>query len=529
MPHYLCYDLKGVQSFIFRVPKLRYIVGGSALLDQFDRETVRGFDAPDTKRIFSGGGKGAFQCRDTPSADGLQTRLVDAAHAIGADISFGRHADLAEAMHLGGSVHPFLPHSNQLDGHPCPDSGLLPVPDGRAHWSLRKRIHSRDDLTMRRYERELLETLEPHPAFHGREPDFFHDVSPDGERENEEARAASRALGSRNRWAVITMDGNDLGEQFRRAVERPVDDLLTWAKGSSEALDRCSRRATVAAIERVVAEWASDHEVVKSAFFEEKGREYVLLPVRPLIVGGDDVKVLCHVDHAFTFVQELVRAFAVLSHEENERWKREYHGDLWLATGGELSISAGVLFSPVSLPLSTALHHAESLLAMAKHGGRSARSAASRPSPAFVDWETVTASVLEGAADSRRRDYAFEDLDLKARIELTRRPYPVSELPALQQRAERLGGQSGKGLPRTIVHQLRTGLRQAYWDREIWRARLGKNHQALHEELMEPEQLADGATCGSWQVRGGTRATDILDVVDLLVEKQRMDWMTGEE
>ena len=36
MSRYLCYDVKGIQSFIFKIPKLKYIIGGSALVDIFD-------------------------------------------------------------------------------------------------------------------------------------------------------------------------------------------------------------------------------------------------------------------------------------------------------------------------------------------------------------------------------------------------------------------------------------------------------------------------------------------------------------
>lgn len=37
---YLYYDIRGIQSFIFRIPKLKYIIGGSALIDRFDRTTM---------------------------------------------------------------------------------------------------------------------------------------------------------------------------------------------------------------------------------------------------------------------------------------------------------------------------------------------------------------------------------------------------------------------------------------------------------------------------------------------------------
>ena len=60
---YLCYDIRGIQSFIFRIPKLKYIIGGSAVIDRFDRETIKNLMLPQgCERLFTGGGKGTFSC-----------------------------------------------------------------------------------------------------------------------------------------------------------------------------------------------------------------------------------------------------------------------------------------------------------------------------------------------------------------------------------------------------------------------------------------------------------------------------------
>ena len=37
-PYYLCYEIEGVYPYIYSVPKLKYVVGGSLLLSSFDRE-----------------------------------------------------------------------------------------------------------------------------------------------------------------------------------------------------------------------------------------------------------------------------------------------------------------------------------------------------------------------------------------------------------------------------------------------------------------------------------------------------------
>lgn len=91
MTLYLCYDLKGIQRYIFAVPKLRSIVGGSALVDTFDRQ-----DAPEiaarhqgVSKLGCGGGKGAFRCPDKASARALRADLIGKAHGYGMDIAFG--------------------------------------------------------------------------------------------------------------------------------------------------------------------------------------------------------------------------------------------------------------------------------------------------------------------------------------------------------------------------------------------------------------------------------------------------------
>ena len=70
MSIFLCYDLKGIQQYIFQVPRLKCCIGGSRQIDNFDRKEVvdlakqLGIDL-----IYSGGGKGAFVCS---SEDDLQ-------------------------------------------------------------------------------------------------------------------------------------------------------------------------------------------------------------------------------------------------------------------------------------------------------------------------------------------------------------------------------------------------------------------------------------------------------------------------
>lgn len=522
---YLAYDVRGIQSFLFAIPKLRSIIGGSALVDRFDRETIpelakdHGWDL-----IHAGGGRGLFRFAGDADADAISAAVVREARRIGLDLRLGRAASLLDAAHCADHLHPFLP--DQLDGHPCSLSGLYPVdrPD-RVHPIVQKRHFDRGDRMDRWFESVVLEgrdgrsPIQVHPALRD-EPVFFREVQGDGEAGSEWGEAGFEALGRQRRWAIVCMDGNDIGRQFAAMaqLEMPELDRLDWVRAAGRAIDDCGTMAFRAATEQVLRSWVGDvgHENVPRC------HQNVVLPIRPLVLGGDDLALLIHPRYAMEFALEASRVFTATSRQRAGDFRKHSRRPLWLATDDSLTISAGILFAPSSLPLSTAIPYAESLLALAKGEGRK------RPgkgAPAFVDWESVTESMLDRPELRRRRELVFRDVDLGGEeVVLTQRPYAMEALEDLQRGANQLDG-----VPVSVLHRLREGLRAPAFERQVFVNRLRKNHPALAEALFEPV-LDDGkaktALGKGWRKtsRGGTngRATDVLDMVGLVLEQRRM-------
>lgn len=524
---YLCYDVRGIQSFIFQVPRLRHIVGGSALIDRFDRETVPGLARRHTwQRIASAGGKGSFRVADEGEAARIQATLVEAGHRIGLDLRFGQHEQFSEAAHCAERLFPFLPSGSDLDGHPCRESGLYPVSAssaGGVHPIVSKRIFDRGDRMGRWFEERLLGQFDAAslglPSTSGGVA-FFRNVSPEpNATADDDALAASRSLGGRNRWAVVCMDGNDMGAQFRHAAQAlggQDDAFAQWVQRVSSELDGCATEACVSGIKAVVREWRQGVDLSAVTASGE-----VVIPVRPLVVGGDDIVALVHSQHAFSFASEASRAFA----EKSRQVAREAQQDgidLWPATGAEISISAGILFAPVTLPLSSAIPYAESLLASSKGRGRLEKADA-QPAPACIDWEIVTESLLDHPALRRQREMRFQDLDIDEIVELTRRPYRLDELPALESLARQL-----EDVPTGIRAQVLPSMRAAYDDRLVFQARLGKQQALLAAALQEPRKLRGKEAAGRWiaaqRPDGWARSTDVVDALLLLEERSRMDW-----
>lgn len=519
MSCYLSYDLKGIQSFIFSIPKLPYIIGGSSLIDSFDRHDVRELDLPDgVKLVFAAAGKGVFYCPDDEKAILAREKILAKAREYGFTICFSIKADYLEAVNSADSLYSYIPES--LEGHPCAVSGLYPVMDAAGkgrdhdiHPVVEKRIYSGKELLRDLLEERLLnkDLLQLPPGFQDKKVSFFRSVS-SGENSRSEGRvaeAAARAIGSRNRWAVICMDGNDMGRQFQKLNEiahgeggqTPQDRIGKM----SEALDECSHYSALRGIQEVIRLWGNPKNIASATCNDQ-----VVLPVRPIAVGGDDLIVLCHCGYAFDFVREACRAF-----NEKSRELDKQNGGLWPATNGELTISAGILFCPVSLPLHTAISYTENLLASAKtKGRRQVKDGQSSASPACFDWEQVTDGMIDTPAARRQREMSFHDEDIAQDIQLTCRPYLMDDMGALLKRSENYS----REVPGSIQHQVLPGLRQGFFDRQIFLARLGKNRQNLSADLSETLDKVGGL----WQQEGAVRSTPVIDSLLILEERQRM-------
>lgn len=500
MSIYLCYDLKGIQQYIFQIPKLTCCIGGSRQVDSFDREEAAGMSEPGAELIYAGGGKGAFECADEAALKKVKEKLTTSAHGKGLTIRFGIDADYTKAAREIRETYCYQPE--KLDGHPCSLSGLYPTTEADGiHPLIRKREelgreHGMESAT----EKKFLGALREH--FKNDRLSFFYNVNATERGDGEEG---AFALGNRNRWAVVCMDGNDMGLQFLEFRKQSGSDNAAWRKwlpDLSVSLDKCTCEAALAGMKAVTEQYLSDCRADNQ--YSET------LPLRPLIIGGDDVTVLVSCKYAQLFVKTVMSAFQSES--------RKY-GRLWLGTGGELTISAGILYAPVSLPLHSALSYAEQLLASAKtHGRDLKKKAGAKVSPACLDWESVTEGLLDSPGIRRRREFLFTDRETGNKIELTARPYAVSEFKELEKIRQELAT-----VPTNILYQFHSELSAPKEKRLAFYARIGKNYPGIREKLMEPLEGIETRYGSWWAVSGTTQKTRLLDAILLMQEDSRLE------
>jgi len=526
---YLCYDIKGIQRLIFSVPRLKAIVGGSGLIDQFDR-----FASNQAGNIYAGGGKGAFHYPEGKQQADLEPILRTEAHKHGLDIQFGEDASIKTAAESADRLFPYIP--DELTAFPCQVSGLLPA--AAMNRTNDKILHRMRLAKIDQFGKDLLVDLGPRlpESFSEYAPVFFRNVkgeSVDDDTEDEKAmdqhhaNAAASSIGRRNRWAVIAMDGNDIGSQYSAYSQLNLDeeDFIKWLKEMSSKLKLCTREGFLAAVAKVLNEWVADGADLEKCSYDEAGVRKLVLPLRPLILGGDDVILLCHTKYAFQFVQTMSDEF---TRQSEQAAKESPVKPLWPASGGKLTISAGVLFTNVHLPLHSAIPYAEKLLKNAKRKFRrdpetDENKQEKMPTTAAIDFEIVTDSLIDNPADRRRRELIFKDEELVGtEIHLTRRPYALS---ATKDNAQptfaklRTLADTVKKLPKSIRAQLFNAMCQPWSARTTFLVSLAKRHPEFYHMLAEDHSNLGSAWISSNE--GKRQETSVIDALLLLEEDKR--------
>jgi hypothetical protein len=150
-------------------------------------------------------------------------------------------------------------------------------------------------------------------------------------------------LEGKNSWiAVIHADGNGIGNIVQQVCKNPKD-----AKAFSKLLNDITE--------------ASAKEAYKAI---ENDFEESVIPIRPIVLGGDDLTVICRADLAIKFTQKFLEAF------ENESKKRLEILDKYEITKKGLTACTGIAFVKSSYPFHYAIDLAEDLCKRAKGAAR---------------------------------------------------------------------------------------------------------------------------------------------------------------
>ncbi len=268
--------------------------------------------------------------------------------------------------------------------------------------------------------------------------------------------------------ATVSLEVSQRHEAARRAENGQAKDLVSLLVGQTRlgAMERArtfkglagdSYLALVYADGNGVGKAAGSEDVERAGFFH---RNRVLLrravkyatdaafegssstPLLPLMLGGDDLLVVCRADTALPFVAKLCRTLSDIQHNGPQAF--------------ELTLGVGVVIADPKIPIHRLHDVAERLAASAKRRYCGFRDGDER---SVVDWAVNTTSWVDDPEEVRRRDWlrgSGED-----RRVLSQRPLDVlgnglNSLEGLLRGAQRLEGAPRSQL-RYLVDQLPRG------------------------------------------------------------------------
>ncbi len=268
--------------------------------------------------------------------------------------------------------------------------------------------------------------------------------------------------------ATVSLEVSRRHEAARRAENGQAKDLVSLLVGQTRlgAMERARTfeeltgdryLALVYADGNGIGEAAGSKDVERARFFH---RNRVLVrravkaaidaicdgsssaPLLPLMLGGDDLLVVCRADSVLPFVAKLCRTLSHIQHSGPKAF--------------ELTLGVGVVIADTKIPIHRLHDVAERLAASAKRRYRGFRDGEER---SVVDWAVYTTSWVDDPEEVRRRDWlrgSGED-----RRVLSQRPLDVlgnglNSLEGLLTGAQKLEGAPRSQL-RYLVDQLPRG------------------------------------------------------------------------
>ncbi len=435
-------DTLGVQRFIFASNRLRDIVSASWLVDRATSENGLLGESGAKKVLLAAGGNAILEFADLESARSFTTRYTRHIYdeAPGLEVVVAHHTfeegGLARALQelavdLARAKLERLPSTPLLGcsvTQPCAITGLPAVgfdPQNRGV-ALSRSILALRQGKIRRLARERWQRFLPDGGAEFAFPDEIDEMG--------------RSRGEKSLIGVVHIDGNGVGERIRQWLRECIDDsrsddtvraqYTSWSK----ALHARMTQSLVAIVERVGSAVSAGprrrighiERVSFGLSREASGR--ALLPLRPILLGGDDLSFICDGRLALDLAAAALRSFQGA-----------------VPKLGELSACAGIAIVPSHAPFDRAHEAAVALCHSAKICRQQNDDGGS-----WMDWHVGSLRPGESIDELRKRQYHQAET-----INLSCRPYPLG--------ANGNESKTWSWLAETVLGEAEDGLRGPLW------------------------------------------------------------------
>ena len=284
---------------------------------------------------------------------------------------------------------------------------------------------------------------------------------------------------SENSWiAIIHADGNGLGKILANLSDNvPNEKREKVFKEFSQSLELATENSAKRAF-----------KLVEKKFNEEKLERY---PIRPVILGGDDLTVIIRADLAYDFAKDFLKSF--------EQETEKLFEPMYKYGVKGLTACAGIAYIKDSYPFHYGVHLAESLVKEAKKKSKSEELRGKTPSgkeiPSSISFYKVQSSFTEELSEMKKRTHCAKVSDVNFDygpyfIEKIEGQHCVSELDEKLKVLENFRNDKSKG-----ISKLRQYIAELYKDRSkaiFMMDRISTVNKDLYEQLeLESEREKD--------------------------------------
>lgn len=424
-------DVLGIQAYVFASNRLRDVLSASWMVEHItSREALTQWGLDADAVLLSAGGNAVLEfetLEDARSwtmrytrwlhdeAPGLEvvvahreyTRqpLAWALKALQIDLARAKLERIPSAPQLGLSVTA----SCSITGLPATEVDYGELISPRI-----KRLRQRQVDARQRWSRFLPAALPHAPSWSATFPDKLDQMG--------------RSHGETSTLGVVHVDGNSVGKAITAwldaCLDNEVDDATVrtqyreWSSaisGLGEAVLRAVVQRAASALhdasrggELRIALRGTPEEL---SFDLRRDGSSVLLPIRPLLLGGDDLTFVCD--------GRIALDLAVTALREFEKHSIPYLGH----NGGDavLSACAGVALVKPHAPFHRSYELADALCASAKHARRLANDSRRAETGSWLDWHVGTPRPGESVEAIRTRQFR------RGNNKLSMRPYPLDD------------------------------------------------------------------------------------------------------
>lgn len=193
-----------------------------------------------------------------------------------------------------------------------------------------------------------------------------------------------------NYTAVVHIDGNNMGKWFSQSK-----DLAEYRKRSARLA-----KVTKESYDELIAEVDEimPYLTIENNFNIKKQEEKLVLPIRPLILGGDDFTFICEGRLALYLTELYLKIWTKKANEELS--------DLGLPENGEFTASAGVAIGKTTYPFYRIYQFAVELCKIAKKEARDAKKGS------WLDFHIITGTKSGNLSDIRAEEGKARGLNL---------------------------------------------------------------------------------------------------------------------